>query len=226
MDPLVKVEVLGVPADCAEKETHHIVNNGTPLLGSGRFVWRLSPFLGCFGGMKSTFLSFFFFFEVSTRPGTRTSSLTCTCQSWRWFASSSKTTTPRRTTSLWPSTPSRSAACKWVSPSAGGGHKRASVFTLQKRASAGTEGPLQPPHKGFFVCAISPRFCAPTQDTDTCLCWTRMGTFCPQLASLCTSWSWTPSETPPSDDWLFYLLLNGCFSPFLLLLFLLLSRFS
>lgn len=36
VDPLVKVEVLGVPADCAEKETHHIANNGT-FLGSGRF---------------------------------------------------------------------------------------------------------------------------------------------------------------------------------------------
>lgn len=71
--------------------------------------------------MKSTFLLFFFCFEVSTRPGTRTSSSTCTCQSWRCFASSSKTTTPRRTTSLWPSTRSRSAACKWVSPSAGVG---------------------------------------------------------------------------------------------------------
>lgn len=103
--------------------------------------------------------------------------------------------------------------------SVSGGHKRASVFALQKRASAGTEGPLQPPHKGFFVCSISPRFCSPTQDTDTCLCWTRTGTFCPQLVSSCTSWSWTPSETPPSADWLFYLLLNGCFSPFLLLLF-------
>lgn len=36
VDPLVKVEVLGVPADCAKKETHHIANNGT-FLGSGRF---------------------------------------------------------------------------------------------------------------------------------------------------------------------------------------------
>lgn len=36
VDPLVRVEVLGVPADCAEKETHHVVNNGT-VLASGHF---------------------------------------------------------------------------------------------------------------------------------------------------------------------------------------------
>lgn len=29
VDPLVKVQVFGVPADCSEKETHHIANNGT-----------------------------------------------------------------------------------------------------------------------------------------------------------------------------------------------------
>lgn len=29
VDPLVKVEVLGVPADCAQKETNHIVDNGS-----------------------------------------------------------------------------------------------------------------------------------------------------------------------------------------------------
>lgn len=28
VDPLVIVEVFGVPADCAKKETHHIENNG------------------------------------------------------------------------------------------------------------------------------------------------------------------------------------------------------
>lgn len=43
VDPLVKVEVLGVPADCTEKETRHIVNNGT-VLGSGRFLQKLCTF--------------------------------------------------------------------------------------------------------------------------------------------------------------------------------------
>lgn len=28
VDPLVRVEIYGVPADNASKETHHIVNNG------------------------------------------------------------------------------------------------------------------------------------------------------------------------------------------------------
>lgn len=36
--------------------------------------------------------------------------------------------------------------------------------------------------------------CAPTQDTDTCLCSIRMETFCPQLDSLYTSWSLMLSE--------------------------------
>lgn len=29
VDPLVIVEVFGVPADCAKKETNRVVNNGT-----------------------------------------------------------------------------------------------------------------------------------------------------------------------------------------------------
>lgn len=32
VDPLVKVEVYGVPADCAERKTNHIENNGTFLV--------------------------------------------------------------------------------------------------------------------------------------------------------------------------------------------------
>lgn len=32
VDPLVKVNVYGAPADCAERETNHIENNGTFLV--------------------------------------------------------------------------------------------------------------------------------------------------------------------------------------------------
>lgn len=32
VDPLVKVKVYGVQADCAERETNHIENNGTFLV--------------------------------------------------------------------------------------------------------------------------------------------------------------------------------------------------
>lgn len=50
VDPLVKVEVLGVPADCTQKETQHVVNNGT-FLASGP-----GPPPGRVGCLKSTSL--------------------------------------------------------------------------------------------------------------------------------------------------------------------------
>lgn len=84
-------------------------------------------------------------------------------------------------------------------------------------------GPASASAQSLLRFFISRLFCVPTQDTGTCLWWTRTGAFCPQLASLCTPWSWRTSEMPPSAYRLFYPLLNGGFSPFF---FLLLSRFS
>lgn len=53
--------------------------------------------------------------KVLTQPGMRASSSTCTCQIWRSFASSSRTTTPRLIMSLSDSTHFLSTASKWVS---------------------------------------------------------------------------------------------------------------
>lgn len=65
----------------------------------------------------------------------------------------------------------------------------------------------------LFIWFIFQLFCAPTQDTDTCLCSTRTETFCPQPDSLFTSWSLTWSEMFSSNPLLFYLLLIGYFMP-------------
>lgn len=48
LDPLVKVEVYGVPADVAEKKTHHVDNNGSFLLlycNREALMWYFSAIL-------------------------------------------------------------------------------------------------------------------------------------------------------------------------------------
>ncbi|XP_058140350.1 1-phosphatidylinositol 4,5-bisphosphate phosphodiesterase delta-3 isoform X2 [Dasypus novemcinctus] len=82
VDPLVRVEVHGVPADCARKETDYVLNNGG-------WAWHG---------------------RVSTPAGGRPCSSSCGPRSWCWSASWSRTMTPPPPMTLWASSHCRSTA--------------------------------------------------------------------------------------------------------------------
>lgn len=72
VDPLVRVELYGVPADNASKETHHISNNGER---------THRPIQTCYTGDFLVFNTHTCLQDL-TPCGTRDSSLTFTCLSW------------------------------------------------------------------------------------------------------------------------------------------------
>lgn len=93
VDPLVKVEIYGVPADNASKETHYINNNGEHTAYTHTQIWTHPAFFFFRANVTHFGRKYVYISEVDqlnnnpslqglTQCGMRNSRLTSTSQSW------------------------------------------------------------------------------------------------------------------------------------------------
>lgn len=116
VDPLVRVEIHGVPMDQAKQETRYIENNGKGKTELA-YIWSHRVAVVSRHECRKRKVIFFppLFVQGSTPCGTTLFASPSILLSWPWCALWWKTTTKRQKMTLWGSTRCLSAACSKVS---------------------------------------------------------------------------------------------------------------